>query len=243
MPPDTPLIHLSGVTFRYPGASLNVLDDLNLKLYRGERMGLIAPNGSGKTTLLHIMMGLLKPDSGTIRLFGKPVSEEKDFQEVRPRVGLLFQDSDDQLFSPTVLEDVAFGPLNLGKSKEDAVDIASRTLADLGLAGFEDRITIKLSGGEKRLVALATVLAMQPEVLLLDEPINGLDTATQERIGHFLAGLDLSYIIISHDLDFLTPITASIYTMQAGKIFLDDKLHIHEHVHAHPHGRYPHRHE
>jgi len=243
MNPDTPLIQLSGITFGYPEASTKVLNNLDLKLYRGERMGLVAPNGSGKTTLLHIMMGLLKPNSGNIQLFGKPVSEEKDFREVRPRIGLLFQDSDDQLFSPTVLEDVAFGPLNLGKSKEEAVDIARRTLADLGLAGFEDRITIKLSGGEKRLVALATVLAMQPEVLLLDEPINGLDIATQKKIGHFLGGLDLSYIIISHDLDFLSAITGSIYTMQAGKIFLDDKLHIHEHVHAHPHGRYPHRHE
>ena len=114
---------------------------------------------------------------------------------------------------------------------------------DLGLAGFENRITIKLSGGEKRLVALATVLAMQPEILLLDEPINGLDMETQKKIGQILSDLDLSYIIISHDLDFLAAISDSIYTMQAGKIFLDDKLHVHEHVHAHPHGTYPHRHE
>jgi cobalt/nickel transport system ATP-binding protein len=243
MNPDTPLINLSGITFSYPGAAQPVLDHLDLKFYSGERMGLVAPNGSGKTTLLHIMMGLLKPNSGRMEIFGKPVAEEKDFMEVRRRIGLLFQDSDDQLFSPTVLEDVAFGPLNLGKSKEEAVDIARRTLVELGLAGFEARITIKLSGGEKRLVALATVLAMEPEVLLLDEPINGLDIETQKKIAQILADLDLSYIIISHDIDFLTAITDSIYTMQAGKIFLDDRLQVHQHVHAHPHGSYPHRHE
>jgi cobalt/nickel transport system ATP-binding protein len=240
---DTPLINLSGITFSYPGAEQPVLNNLDLKFYRGEKVGLVAPNGSGKTTLLHIMMGLLKPNSGRLEMFGKLVSKENDFWEVRRRIGLLFQDSDDQLFSPTVLEDVAFGPLNLGKSKAEAIDIARRTLANLGLAGFEARITFKLSGGEKRLVALATVLAMEPEILLLDEPINGLDAETQEKIGHILAELDLSYIIISHDLDFLTGTTSSIYTMQAGKIFLDDKVQIHEHVHAHPHGTYPHRHE
>jgi len=243
MSPDAPLINLAGITFGYPGAAHPVLNNLDLKFFRGQRLGLVAPNGSGKTTLLHIMMGLLKPNSGRLEIFGKPVSEEKDFLEVRRRIGLLFQDSDDQLFSPTVLEDVAFGPLNLGKTKEAAVDIARRTLANLGLDGFEARITNQLSGGEKRLVALATVLAMEPEVLLLDEPINGLDIETQKKIGQILADLDLSYIIISHDLDFLAATTGSIYTMQAGKIFLDADLHVHEHVHAHPHGTYPHKHE
>ena len=240
---NTPLINLSGITFSYPGAAQPVLDNLDLKFYPSEKMGLVAPNGSGKTTLLHIIMGLLKPNSGRMEIFGKSVSEEKDFLEVRRQIGLLFQDSDDQLFSPTVLEDVAFGPLNLGKSKEEAVDIARSTLTKLGLSGFEARITIKLSGGEKRLVALATVLAMEPQILLLDEPINGLDIETQKRIGQILADLELSYIIISHDIDFLAAITSSIYTMQAGRIFIDEKLYVHKHVHAHPHGTYPHKHE
>ena len=154
---EEPLINLKGITFSYPGAE-PVLDDLDLQFRRGEKLGLVAPNGSGKTTLLHIIMGLLKPDSGQIEIFGKPVRQENDFLEVRHRIGLLFQDSDDQLFSPTVLEDVAFGPLNLGKSKQEAIDIARKTLAYLGLDGFEARITFKLSGGEKRLVSLATVL-------------------------------------------------------------------------------------
>jgi cobalt/nickel transport system ATP-binding protein len=239
---DEPLINLKGITFGYPDAE-PVLVDLDLIFRRGEKMGLVAPNGSGKTTLLHIIMGLLKPDSGQMEIFGKPVREEKDFVEVRHRIGLLFQDPDDQLFSPTVLEDVAFGPLNLGKSKQEAIDIARRTLAGLGLADFESRITFKLSGGEKRLVSLATVLAMEPEVLLLDEPLNGLDAETREKITRILSHLDLSYIIISHDIDFLSITTNAIYTMKSGKILLDNKLHAHEHVHVHPHGIYPHKHE
>ena len=242
MPNPKPIINLKGITFSYPGAG-PVLDNLDLQFHPGERLGLVAPNGSGKTTLMHIIMGLLKPQSGQMEIFGKQVSQEKDFLEIRRRIGLLFQDSDDQLFSPTVLEDVAFGPLNLGKSKAEAIDIARSTLAYLGLEGFEDRITFKLSGGEKRLVSLATVLAMQPEVLLLDEPINGLDTKTCEKLTQILADLDLSYIIISHDLDFLSSTTNAIYTMQDGRIFIDKRIQVHEHVHAHPHGTYPHRHD
>ncbi|MBW2432075.1 MAG: ABC transporter ATP-binding protein [Deltaproteobacteria bacterium] len=235
------LINLEEISFRYPQGPL-VLDELDFKLERGNRVGLIAPNGSGKTTLLHIIMGLLKPLSGKLEIFGKPVSEENDFAAVRGRIGLLFQDADDQLFSPTVLEDVAFGPLNLGKSKSDAIQIARHTLDSLGLVGFEDRITFKLSGGEKRLVSLATVLAMEPEVLLLDEPMNGLDIKTKATLTEILCGLDLSYVLISHDFDFLAETADSIYTMAEGKILLDSELHLHEHVHAHEHGVYPHQH-
>ena len=236
------LINLEGISFKYPGGP-PVLRTLDFKLHRGDRVGLIAPNGSGKTTLLHIIMGLLKPVSGQLEIFGRPVKEEKDFAAVRRRIGLLFQDADDQLFSPTVLEDVAFGPLNLGKSKIEAIEIAQKTLVFLGLEGFEDRITFKLSGGEKRLVSLATVLAMEPEVLLLDEPMTGLDRATKAKLTEILAGIDLSYILISHDFDFLADTADAIYTMEDGKILLDKELHLHEHIHAHEHGVYPHRHE
>ena len=236
------LINLEGISFKYPGGPL-VLKDLDFKLSRGNRIGLIAPNGSGKTTLFHIIMGLLKPLSGKLQIFGKPVREEKDFADVRRRIGLLFQDADDQLFSPTVLEDVAFGPLNLNKSKAEAVQIARKTLDFLGLTGFEDRITFKLSGGEKRLVSLATVLAMEPEVLLLDEPMNGLDIETKAKLTEILFGIDQSYIMISHDFDFLANTAKDIFTMSEGKIILDKELHVHEHVHAHEHGVYPHRHE
>ena len=236
------LINLEGISFKYPGGP-PILKTLDFKLHRGDRIGLIAPNGSGKTTLLHIIMGLLKPVSGQLEIFGRPAKEEKDFVAVRRRIGLLFQDADDQLFSPTVLEDVAFGPLNLGKTKIEAIQIAQKTLAFLGLEGFEDRITFKLSGGEKRLVSLATVLAMEPEVLLLDEPMTGLDRATKAKLTEILGGIGLSYILISHDFDFLAETADAIYTMEDGKILLDKAVHLHEHVHAHEHGVYPHRHE
>ena len=236
------LIKLEGVSYRYPGGP-PVLNQLDFQFKRGDRIGLIAPNGSGKTTFLHLIMGLLKPSAGRIEIFGKPTRDEKDFANVRRKIGLLFQDADDQLFSPTVLEDVAFGPLNLGKPKNEAIQIAQETLAFLGLDGFENRITFKLSGGEKRLVSLATVLAMAPEILLLDEPINGLDIGTRAKLKEVLSSLDLSFILISHDFDFLVETADAIYTMQDGKILLDKELQIHEHVHAHEHGVYPHRHE
>jgi len=236
-----PLIDIAGIYFSYSGGP-PVLRDLDFRLYAGDRVGVIAPNGSGKTTLFHLIVGLIKPLSGRMKIFGKEVREEKDFTEVRGRIGLLFQDADDQLFSPTVLEDVAFGPLNLGKSKEEAAAIASRTLASLGLNGFEDRITFKLSGGEKRLVSLATVLAMEPEVLLLDEPANGLDVKTRAALITILRGLNLSYILISHEMDFLSATTTTIYTMEEGRILLDQEAHIHQHLHAHPLGLCPHEH-
>jgi cobalt/nickel transport system ATP-binding protein len=236
------IINLTDISFSYPGEP-EVLDKLNLQFSRNEKTGLMGPNGSGKTTLFHIIMGLLKPLSGNIEIFGKSIREEKDFIDVRMRIGLLFQDADDQLFSPTVLEDVAFGPLNLGKSKDEAIDIARKTLEFLDLAGFEDRITYKLSGGEKRLVSLATVLAMEPEILLLDEPTTGLDEKTKTKIKKTLRELDLSYILISHEFDLLSEITDSIYTMDKGKILFDKEVHLHEHVHAHPHGSYSHEHE
>lgn len=236
------IINLRDTSFSYSGDKL-ILDLLNFQLHSGERIGLVGPNGSGKTTLFHIIMGLLSPSSGKIELFGKPAHEEKVFREARKKIGLLFQDADDQLFSPTVLEDVAFGPLNLGKSPDEARDIALKTLARLDLFDFENRITYKLSGGEKRLVSLATVLAMDPEVLLLDEPTNGLDDETEEKITDILKGLKLSCIFISHNLDFLFKTTDRIYAMANGKIFLDEALVPHSHVHTHKFGRLPHEHK
>lgn len=228
------VIRLENITFGYPGGDL-ILDNLNFELGEKEKIGLVAPNGSGKTTLFHIVMGLLKPLDGTIRVLGKTAESESDFAEVRKRVGFLFQDADDQLFSPTVLEDVAFGPLNLGKSREEAMEISQKTLKFLGLDGFEDRITFKLSGGEKKLVSLATVLAMEPAVLLLDEPSTGLDDSTKKRLSEILAGLDLSYVVISHEADFLTSVAQRVYNMKEGKIITDAEVFYHVHEHAHPH--------
>ena len=236
------LINLEDISFAYPG-NVEVLKNLDFRFQEKEKIGLVGPNGSGKTTLFHIIMGLLKPMSGKIEIFGDPMREEKDFVPVRQKIGLLFQDADDQLFSPTVLEDVAFGPLNLGKSKEAAGDIARRTLKRLGLEGFEGRITYKLSGGEKRIVSLATVLAMEPDILLLDEPTSGLDDRTKTRLTETLSNLDLSYIVISHEFDFLSEMTTAIYSMNQGKIQLDRELHVHRHAHVHPYGDFPHEHK
>ena len=235
------IINLEEISFIYPGG-IPVLNKLGLQFHRGERLGLVGPNGSGKTTLFHIIMGLLRPSSGRIEILGRTVAREKDFREVRKKIGLLFQDADDQLFSPTVLEDVAFGPLNLGKSKDEAREISMRTLEMLSLAGFEDRITHNLSGGEKKLVSLATVLAMEPAALLLDEPSNGLDDNTKEKLIEVLSGLDLSYILITHEADFLAKTVDRICGMENGKILTDIESYPHYHLHEHARGKYPHEH-
>ena len=236
-----PIISLEGIHYSYPG-SRPILKDLGLTIFKGERIGLVAPNGSGKTTLFHIIMGLLKPSAGRVNIFGKDRQTERDFKDVRRRIGLLFQDADDQLFSPTVLEDVAFGPLNLGKSKEEATAISRKTLNFLGLDDFEDRITHKLSGGEKRLVSLATVLAMEPEVLLLDEPGNALDSDMKSKLIHILNSLSITFILISHEFDFISETTDRIFSMEHGKLLLDDEVYFHTHRHSHKVGRQPHKH-
>ncbi len=237
------IIELEDICFSYETGK-PVLDHLTFALPEGEKLGLIGYNGSGKTTLMHIIMGLVKPSSGVIRLEGKPVVTKKDFMEVRRRIGFLFQNADDQLFSPTVLEDVAFGPLNLGASPKEAREMAMETLAQLNLQGFEDRITHKLSGGEKKLVSLATVLVMQPDALLLDEPTTGLDEDARSRIEALLNHLDISTVIVSHEYDFLARTTRKIYSMKAGRIVFDgDASTLHAHLHRHPAAGYPHVHE
>ncbi len=198
-----PLIELENIKFAYPGASQPVFQDFNYQLLPGEHIGLVGPNGCGKTTLLHLIIGLLRPQAGSIKVLGQEVKKEKDFVDIRQKVGLLFQNADDQLFCPTVLEDVAFSPLNQGKSPDEARDIARETMERLGLHGFEDRVTYKLSGGEKKLVSLATILAMEPQLLLLDEPTAGLDEATKHRLVHILNDLDIAYMIVSHEDGFL----------------------------------------
>jgi cobalt/nickel transport system ATP-binding protein len=211
------LINLSGIAFGYD-AERPVFDGLDLRLREGERMGLAGPNGSGKTTLLHIIVGLLRPRSGRVEVFGTERTDETAFAPVREKVGLLFQNPEDQLFCPTVAEDVAFGPLNLGKTHAEATGAVRRTLEALGLGGFEDRITHHLSEGEKKLVALATVLAMEPDVLLLDEPTAGLDEATKKRVVEIIAGLDKSLIIVSHDAALLETACTSRLALRDGRI-------------------------
>lgn len=196
------LFHLEAVRFAHDPAR-PLLDKVDFRLCAGERVALLGDNGVGKTTLFHLMVGLLRPQSGRIVAFGAERRHEADFHDVRARAGLLFQDPDDQLFCPTVAEDVAFGPLNLGASRAEARRRVTAALDRVGLSGFEDRVTHKLSGGEKRLVTLAAVLAMEPQVLLLDEPSNALDRTARQRLIHILAGLPQAMVIISHDHDLV----------------------------------------
>lgn len=234
------IIELDNISFSYDKGK-PVLKNLSFSLSEGEKLGLIGYNGSGKTTLMHIIMGLLKPSAGTIRVLDKPVETKKDLLKVRRTIGFLFQNADDQLFCPTVLEDVAFGPLNLGKSPKEARNMALETLERLNLHGFENRVTHKLSGGEKKLVSLATVLVMQPRALLLDEPITGLDEDARQRIASLLNDLDISTVIVSHEYDFLSETTRKIYTMEAGRIRYNRNANsLHDHYHRHPQRRHPH---
>jgi len=212
-----PIFRFQGVGFAY-GAGRPVLHGLDFELRRGERVALIGANGSGKTTLFHLMMGLAHPQRGRIEAFGVARATEADFFEVRRRVGFLFQDSDDQLFSPTVVEDVAFGPLNFGASPKQARETAMATLASLGLADLATRATHRLSGGQRRLVALATVLAMNPDALLLDEPSTGLDEPNVERLIAILEGLPQARVIISHDAEFLARTTTRKCRLAHGRL-------------------------
>jgi cobalt/nickel transport system ATP-binding protein len=214
------LIRLSGVGFSY-AAQRPVLDGVDLTLLAGERLALLGANGSGKTTLLHLIVGLLRPQAGEIHAFGAPRRAERDFHEVRRRAGLLFQDPEDQLFCPTVVEDVAFGPINLGRSHDEAVDVARRTLESLGLDGYEDRITYKLSGGEKRLVSLAAVLAMAPEVLLLDEPTGDLDARSRRRLLDALRDRSEAMLLVTHDLETVRLLCGRAALLADGKIAAD----------------------
>ena len=236
-----PLLELRDISFSYAKGSPSLLEGINFSAHE-KSIGLIGPNGCGKTTVFQIIMGLLQADKGEILLQGRVVKDKKDFQQLRRKIGFLFQHSDDQLFSPTVLEDVAFGPLNMGKTPDEAREISVRTLEHLGLSGFEDRITHKLSGGEKKLVALATILSMEPELLLLDEPSNNLDPATRERLITILRELKQAYIIISHDLDFLASTCSRLYTITDKQLIRCKEKQIHSHEHIHPYGDQPHQH-
>jgi len=235
------LFALENVSFAYPSGR-EVLRDVSFAFEPGRKIGLYGTNGSGKTTLFHVIMGLAAPSKGRVLFHGSPISGEKQFRALRSEVGLVMQNAEDQLFNPTVLDDVAFGPLNLGLSAEEARERAEETLRELGLEGFGNRLTHRLSGGEKKLVSLATVLSMRPSVLLLDEPTNGLDPQTRERIIEILGALPTARIIISHDWDFLAQTTTRFMTIKNGRLLTDIPHLPHRHVHAHPLGDEPHHH-
>jgi cobalt/nickel transport system ATP-binding protein len=213
---NRPLLELRKVEFSH--ADRKVLRGLDFALHSGERVALTGPNGAGKTTMLHLMVGLQRPNAGQVLALGQERRVEADFVPVRRRVGLLFQDSDDQLFCPTVLEDVAFGPLNIGRSPEQARADAEQTLSALGLDGFQDFVGHRLSAGEKRLVALASVLAMRPEALLLDEPTNGLDVTTEQRLVEYLQESTHAMVLVSHDQRVTSRLTTRTCRLEGGRL-------------------------
>lgn len=229
--PGVPLLALEGLHFNYP-AHPPTLCGVDLHLHAGERLGLVGSNGSGKSTLLKLIVGLLRPAAGRILAFGAPCACEADFAGVRRRVGFVFQNSDDQLFCPTVLEDVAFGPLNLGHPPQRAREMALAALERVGLAEMAPRITYKLSGGEKRGVAIASVLAMEPEVLLLDEPTTGLDRAAAARLRGLLLSLPQAMILVSHDHSLVHDISTRCVLLEGGKVGTLDRA---EGIPAHRH--------
>ncbi len=236
------LLELEQISFTYPGARHPVLENIDFSLREGQKIGLIGTNGSGKTTLFHIIMGLLTPTAGRLFFQGRELQQKRDFLALRRTIGLLFQDADDQLFSPTVIEDVAFGPLNLGATPGEARRRAEKTLSELGLTHLKERITHQLSGGEKKLVSLATILVMEPRALLLDEPTNNLDAETRTRLIEILEGLDLAYILISHDWDFLAHTSREIFAIDKGHLLRSENIYFHNHRHFHPCGDIPHKH-
>lgn len=234
------VIELTDIHYAFPGRD-TCLHGLNFHLHAGEKLGLFGPNGAGKTTMLHILMGLIKPDRGQVRLFGRTMADGDSFDEARLRIGFLFQNSDDQLFCPTVLDDVAFGPLNQGLTPDEARQRAAEALAQVGLSGFEHYVPYRLSGGEKKLVALATILSMRPEVLVLDEPTTGLSPEAKDRLVSILAGLPMARLVVSHEPDFLAATTDTLKALRDGRI-VPGRLAPHTHVHVHEEGDVPHQH-
>lgn len=211
------LLKLEDIHFAYPGQE-PVLDGASFQLDPGQRLSIAGPNGSGKSTLFRIALGLQVPSSGRVIALGEERRIEADFHDVRRRIGLVFQDPDDQLFCPTVAEDIAFGPLNLGRSKAEALAIVDRVLSELDLIHLRDRITHKLSGGEKRLVTLATVLAMEPDALLLDEPTNALDTKNEGRLLEILQGLPQAILLVSHAPTFRQALAPDTLELRQGRL-------------------------
>ncbi|MFO7717976.1 MAG: energy-coupling factor ABC transporter ATP-binding protein [Thermodesulfobacteriota bacterium] len=235
------LVRLQNVYFGYTGGR-NVLQNLSLEIQNGAKIAVIGDNGEGKTTLLHIIMGLHRPQSGCVQLFGHEMRSEPDFAQQRTKLGFVFQDADDQLFCPTVLEDVCFGPLNQGLSLAQARTKAQATLDLLGLDGYQERLTHTLSGGEKKLISLATVLSMSPEMLILDEPTTGLDAQYRRKFIAVLETINLPHLIVSHDFDFLDRTSHAFYRLRSGHLEPGSRAIVHTHHHAHPLGDTQHSH-
>ncbi len=239
-----PILTVSGLWFSYPDKA-NVLQDVNLRVMPGERVGLIGPNGAGKTTLFLGLCGVLKPSAGEIVMSGKPVVTG-DF---RPEVALVFQNPDDQLFCPSVRDDVAFGPQNMGLSKDEVKARVAEALSIVGGVELADRPAHHLSEGEKRLISIAGVLAMKPQLLIYDEPNANLDIRSRRRLIRLLQASNETILVASHDLELVLEVCQRVMLMDDGciiadgdprEIMGDDKL-MEAHGQEKPHSLVPHQ--
>jgi len=215
-----PTIEVQNLVFSYPQQK-PVLRGISFNLQPGERVGLMGLTGAGKSTLLENLIGLKMPQSGEIRVQGTKL-EQATLSQVRRQIGFCFQDANDQLFMPTILEDVMFGPRNYGVSPGEARDRALALLDEFGLVEFANRSAHELSGGQRRLAALAAILALRPAILILDEPTSGLDPSWRRRLAKVLSELPIEVILIaSHDLNWIGKTTQRALILADGEIKID----------------------
>nr|WP_319372803.1 ATP-binding cassette domain-containing protein [uncultured Methanobacterium sp.] len=209
------------VTYQYPDGT-KALNEINFTAPEGKIIALLGPNGAGKSTLFLHFNGILKPTTGHVKIEGNPVNyERKGLKELRQRIGIVFQNPDDQLFAPTVAEDVAFGPLNLDLPKEEVESRVEEALKRVGMEGFENKPPHHLSGGQKKRVAIAGILAMQPKIMVLDEPTSGLDPKGASQIMKLLYKLNqegITIIISTHDVDLVPLYAYQVYIISEGNI-------------------------
>lgn len=216
---SVPVIDLRGVAFAYPDGH-QALFGVDLHIHPGERVALLGPNGAGKTTLVLHLNGILRPGAGSVAVSGLPVSEEH-LAEIRRQVGIVFQDPDDQLFMPTVRDDVAFGPANLGLTGAELEARVAAALEVVGMSEFADRPPHHLSFGQRRRVAIATVLAMEPEILVLDEPSSNLDPTSRRELAEILDSLPVTILMVTHDLPYAAQLCERAVVLSDGVIAVD----------------------
>lgn len=215
---DGPILSINQLSFAYPDGRA-ALRGVTLQIEPREKVALVGPNGAGKSTLLLHTNGLLKGE-GEIRVAETPINKE-NLPQVRARVGLVFQNPDDQLFSPTVHEDVAFGPLHMGLSEEQVHQRVATALQSVGMSGYAQRLSHHLSMGEKKRIAIATVLSMQPDLLILDEPSSGLDPRARRQLIDLLRELPISMLVATHDLWLVRDLLPRMVILDEGCIVAD----------------------
>jgi len=213
------IVEVKNLSFNYPD-SREVLKNISFRITHGESVAIVGANGTGKTTLLLHLNGYLTPGSGTVRIGDFPVTKETLYA-VRRTVGMVFQDSDDQLFMPLVKDDVAFGPLNLGFPLAEVDGIVESSLSRVGSLGLKDRPPYKLSGGEKKAVAIAGVLAMSPDILVMDEPTANLDPRARRRLISLLSTFEHTKIIATNDLDMALDLCSRTIVLHRGEVTAD----------------------